>query len=235
MEQSRFSSNLRRIAEWGISSPYPEPSSPRLELPIKLEGGSTLATQMEKYRHSPGGQTDTALSKLRQILSASLKVYRTGFETGETRRRIILEYLNTMPLSAASGFGEVHGLGAGLSAWYGLSLKDICRQLSATANDAAKARALRYVLSLLAAVRAPTYYLRHDRSALQERSDYFVRYLAKSGVIGDEFAGMLLQTPLEFAPPREHGSSIPSAERTAGQRLSPKRLDALASIVITSE
>ena len=36
-------------------------------------GGSTLATQIEKYRHSPGGRTTGPLEKLRQIGSASLR------------------------------------------------------------------------------------------------------------------------------------------------------------------
>ena len=34
-------------------------------------GGSTLAVQLEKYRHSPKGRTDSASDKLRQILGAS--------------------------------------------------------------------------------------------------------------------------------------------------------------------
>ncbi|XLM21954.1 transglycosylase domain-containing protein, partial [Chromobacterium piscinae] len=34
-------------------------------------GGSTLATQIEKFRHSPGGRTGSPKEKLRQMLSAS--------------------------------------------------------------------------------------------------------------------------------------------------------------------
>ncbi|MDE2610294.1 MAG: transglycosylase domain-containing protein, partial [Burkholderiales bacterium] len=34
-------------------------------------GGSTLATQIEKYRHSPGGRTVSRMEKLRQMASAA--------------------------------------------------------------------------------------------------------------------------------------------------------------------
>jgi membrane peptidoglycan carboxypeptidase len=64
-------------------------------------GGSTLATQMEKYRHSPGGRTTSAREKLRQMVSASLRAYRDGADTSAARRRIVLDYLNTVPLSGA--------------------------------------------------------------------------------------------------------------------------------------
>jgi len=49
-------------------------------------GGSTLATQIEKYRHSPGGRTATAGDKLRQMASASLRAYLGGEDTLPRRR-----------------------------------------------------------------------------------------------------------------------------------------------------
>ncbi len=67
-------------------------------------GASTLATQIEKYRHSPGGITFDAREKLRQMVSASVRAYRDGE--------------NTVPLSAAPGHGEVNGLGDGLWVWF---------------------------------------------------------------------------------------------------------------------
>jgi membrane peptidoglycan carboxypeptidase len=45
----------------------------KLGLPLPVEGGSTLATQMEKYRHSYEGRTDSVLAKLRQMTDASLR------------------------------------------------------------------------------------------------------------------------------------------------------------------
>ena len=41
-------------------------------------GGSTLATQIEKFRHSPEGITSSPREKLRQMLSASLRAYHGG-------------------------------------------------------------------------------------------------------------------------------------------------------------
>ncbi len=45
----------------------------RLDETHAADGGSTLATQFEKYRHLPEGRTDTAKEKLRQMASASLR------------------------------------------------------------------------------------------------------------------------------------------------------------------
>ena len=90
-----------------------------LGLPLPLEGGSTLATQLEKFQHSRGGRTASPLEKLRQMTSASLKVYLDGADTRVERREILLRYLNELPLGAAPGWGEVNGLGDGLAAWFG--------------------------------------------------------------------------------------------------------------------
>ena len=92
-------------------------------------GGSTLATQLEKYRHSPGGVTGSVFEKLRQMYSASLRAYSNGVDTSEARRRIVFDYLNTVPLAAAPGYGEVNGLGDGLWAWYGTYFDDVNRLL----------------------------------------------------------------------------------------------------------
>ncbi|MBS0554618.1 MAG: transglycosylase domain-containing protein, partial [Proteobacteria bacterium] len=43
---------------------------------LDAPGGSTLATQIEKYRHSPDGVTYDAREKLRQMVSASVRAYR---------------------------------------------------------------------------------------------------------------------------------------------------------------
>ena len=82
-------------------------------------GGSTLATQLEKMRHSPGGRTGSVKEKARQVAAASLRSYLDGVDTRETQRRIIRDYLNSMPLAATPAQGEVIGLGDGLNAWYG--------------------------------------------------------------------------------------------------------------------
>src|SRR3546814_13780892 len=72
-------------------------------------GGSTLATQMEKFRHSPEGRTGTVSEKLRQMLSASLRGYLAGANTTAARRPIVVDYLISTPLPTRPGFGEVIG------------------------------------------------------------------------------------------------------------------------------
>ena len=85
----------------------------RVDAEHSAGGGSTLATQIEKYRHSPDGRTGGARDKLQQIASASLRVYADGEDTRAARRRILLDYVNTVPLGALRGWGEVHGLPTG--------------------------------------------------------------------------------------------------------------------------
>ncbi len=63
-------------------------------------GGSTLATQIEKYRHSAEGRTGSIGDKLRQMLSASVRSYREGPANFAARQDIVLTYLNSVPLSA---------------------------------------------------------------------------------------------------------------------------------------
>src|SRR3546814_20415812 len=77
-------------------------------------GGSTIATQLEKMRNSPGGRTDTPVEKLRQMVSASMRAYRDGPDTIEERRPLVVDVLNYTPLSGSTSHGEVIGLGAGL-------------------------------------------------------------------------------------------------------------------------
>ena len=114
-----------RLAKAGITY-----AGTKLGLPLRVEGGSTLATQLEKYRHSQNGRTGSLADKLQQMAGASLKVYRGGTDTRTPRREIILDYLNTVPLAAAPGHGEIHGLGDGLNAWFGLNLSDVSEALA---------------------------------------------------------------------------------------------------------
>ncbi|HWJ93765.1 MAG TPA: transglycosylase domain-containing protein, partial [Telluria sp.] len=47
----------------------------------RVAGGSTLATQIEKYRHSAEGRTSSLQDKLRQMASATLRAYLDGEDT----------------------------------------------------------------------------------------------------------------------------------------------------------
>ncbi|ETX08124.1 MAG: hypothetical protein ETSY2_07225 [Candidatus Entotheonella gemina] len=152
-------------------------------------GGSTLATQLEKFRHSPGGRTDTAMEKLRQMLTASLRAYRHGKNTLAAQRQIILNYLNALPLAAQAGYGEVHSLGDGLWAWYGSDFAHVNRVLSEPVKtydrDRLTAYALAYkqVLSLLLAHRRPSFYLRQNPAALTRQTDRYLQLVTRAGLI----------------------------------------------------
>jgi membrane peptidoglycan carboxypeptidase len=152
-------------------------------------GGSTLATQMEKFRHSPNGRTGSITDKIRQVASASCRSYLDGVETTEARRRIILDYINSVPLAAIAGYGEVNGLLDGLWAWYGADHERINRLLRPAADPtsdrklAERALAYRQVLSLFLAHRRPAQYLVDEPDALVGLADSYLRLLADGGVI----------------------------------------------------
>lgn len=149
----------------------------------KTPGASTLATQLEKYHHSPGGLTSSAGEKLRQMLSASVRAYLDGEDTVDTRQRIVTEYVNTVPLAAAPRIGEIHGLGTGLHAWFGADFDRFNAVLANPQGDEA-GLAYRQLLSLLIAQRRPSHYLLEDRAALSDLTDSYLRLLGRNGVIG---------------------------------------------------
>ena len=155
----------------------------RLDPDHPRPGGSTLATQIEKYRHSPGGVTDSPQEKLRQMVSATLRAYLGGEDTTAVRRQLVVDYLNTVPLAARAGHGEVLGLGDGLWTWYGRDFDEANRLLrDAQAPLAERAQAYREVLSLMIAHRRPSELLR-DAAALERLTDAHLRLLAEAGVV----------------------------------------------------
>lgn len=152
-------------------------------------GGSSLATQIEKARHSPHGVTGSIAEKFRQMASASLRVYLDGKETLAAQRRIVATYLNSLPLAAVPGYGEVIGLAAGLEHWFGADFDAVNGLLwlpetgSYAAEGTRRAAAYKQVLSLLLAQRRPTFYLIQDQAALVLLTDSYLRLLAQEGVI----------------------------------------------------
>lgn len=94
-----------------------------------VAGASTLATQIEKFRHEPEGRTDGPRDKLLQMSTATVRAYRGGPETLDARRTVVRDYLNSVPLAAVRREGEVTGLGDGLWAWYGADFEVANRAL----------------------------------------------------------------------------------------------------------
>ena len=173
-----------------------------LALPGQSAGGSTLATQLEKYRHSPDGLTVSGREKLRQMISASVRAYQDGPQTLGARQRIVRDYLNSVPLSAVPGHGEVHGMAEGLRVWYGADFAEVNKTLASTDSDpaslAARGLALRQVLSLMIAQRRPSHFLSKGRNELATLTDSHVRLLAANNIIDRPLADAALASKVVF-------------------------------------
>lgn len=172
-------------------------------------GGSTLATQIEKYRHSPHGRTVSVREKLRQMASASVRAYQDGDDTLARRRQIVVDYLDTVPLAARPGMGEVHGLGDGLWTWYGRDFSEVNRLLVDNAEGAAptpealqrQAEAFKQALSLMIAQRRPSQHLLGDGTGLARLTDSYLRLMAEAGLISTVLRDAALAVPLHLRPP----------------------------------
>ena len=167
-------------------------------------GASTLATQLEKFRHSPDGRTSGVREKFRQMATATVRAYLDGPDTRSVQEQILTSYLNSTPLGSRLGFGEVIGLGEGLFAWYGVDWTDAAHYLSLrelSATDARR-RALLYkqALSLLIAQRRPSFYLNAPRENLERRTNAYLRSLAAAGVIDRHLRDQALGLRLQFVP-----------------------------------
>ncbi len=183
----------RAVLDKGIQAIRPEHDVP---------GGSTLATQIEKYRHSPDGLTLSAEDKLQQMASASVRAYLDGENTLPWRKSILVSYLNTVPLAAVSGFGEVNGMGDGLWAWYGMDFEHANRTLRAWSGAPDEAGAVanvyKHVLSLMIAQRRPSGYLGGDHAALEALTNSHLRVLAAEGVIPASLRDAAIRVKLQF-------------------------------------
>lgn len=183
------------------------------------EGGSTLATQLEKYRHSPEGRTTSVVEKLRQMASASLRAYLDGEETMDVRKRIVLDYINSVPLAAFPGYGEVNGLGDGLWVWYGVDLDEVSRLLDERITPPgpeslqARARAFTQVLSLFLAHRRPTYYLLENQNALRAMVRAYLNLLLDAGIISAELHDEAMTVELSFKKSPPPTPEVPFRER----------------------
>ncbi|SEI03232.1 Membrane carboxypeptidase (penicillin-binding protein) [Rheinheimera pacifica] len=176
-------------------------------IPAAAAGGSTLATQLEKYRHSPQGLTSDVADKFRQLVSASVRAYQAGVDTQQARQRIVLDYINTVPLAATASYGEVHGMGEGLYAWFGANpakVNQLLRQGAPYTN--AQGLALKQVMALIIAQRRPSYYLLQGRADLEQLSSRYLNLMQQQGIVPAELATKAIQQKLSF-----NGQAAPAA------------------------
>ncbi len=178
-------------------------------------GGSTLATQLEKLRHSPRGRTSSPVDKLRQMTSATLAAYQEGGTTLHAQQDIIRSYINSIPLAASPGYGDVQGLGDGLWVWYGADISKIDPLLRAREASLSplemrmRARAYRQTLSLLLALRSPHVYLVQNPQALETQTNRYLRALAERGVISPRLRDLALEQAIR---PLKRGPAQPAVD-----------------------
>jgi membrane peptidoglycan carboxypeptidase len=198
---------------------------------LRAGGASTLATQIEKFRHSPDGRTPGAVEKLRQMVTASAHAYRFGPNTIAARRHIMTAYLNSEPLGSRAGFGEIIGVPEALWRWYGTDIADadwiLTRPAATPAELARKGEIYRQVLSLLLAGRRPGYYLLADHSALERLTDRYLRLLAEAGVIDPALRDAALASRLEF----RNDVPLPAAQIYVGNKATDELRDRLVSLL----
>ena len=190
-------------------------------------GGSTLATQIEKYRHSDDGITSSIEDKLVQMASASVRVYQQGPDTMNARRKLVLDYLNTVPLSAAPGYGEVNGIGDGLFVWFGSDFDRINKLLNGPDLQGEElmeqGTAMRQIIALMIAHRRPSYYLAQSNSDLNPLTDSYLRLLGRKGAIGEPLMQAALAQKTVFRDFRAKPAVIPQ-ETNKGVNVARNRL-----------
>ena len=108
------------------------------------------------------------------MTSATLAAYQQGTAPLEAQQETVRAYINSIPLAASAGYGDVEGLGDGLWAWYGADVSKVNplllapeKNLSAAQMVNRAARAYREVLSLLLALQVPGRYLVDDPEILR--------------------------------------------------------------------
>lgn len=200
----------------------------------KPSGGSTLATQLEKFRHSDEGRTVDYSDKFQQMMSASIRAYLDGDETLDDQRHIVLTYLNSVPLSAVRGFGEVFGIRDGLYAWYGsdadrvdrlLKLASESRTRSSTSTLREQARAYRQILELIIAQRRPSYLLRDGREDLRTLTNQYLEKLTRHGILSERFRDLAREADVPMRGARNYSEEAPWSDRKLVYSLRTHLLD----------
>src|SRR4029078_6648353 len=145
-----------------------------------------------------------------------------GAKARAERRAIVLDYLNTVPLGGAPGYGEVHGIGEGLRAWFGLDPEPTLGALHATGQGTnAQTRAYKHVLALLCAIRAPSRMLRTDHADLERRLAFYQNRVVGQGLLDSTLARRMDLVPLPFVK-RAPLALIPAEQRDIVERVRMK-------------
>lgn len=187
----------------------------------KVPGASTLATQMEKYRHSNAGRTQGVPDKLRQMATGTLRAYLHGTDTRHARREVLRDYLNSVPLSAVNGHGAVYGYGDAMWAYFGSdfdTVNETLRSIETMSGDptvmARAGRLYRQTVALLLSLRRPSRFLLNDRQTLEQMVDHHLQLMHDGNLISAALRNAALDAPLVFQDTAEI-SPIPAVDRKA--------------------
>jgi membrane peptidoglycan carboxypeptidase len=134
-----------------------------------------------------------------------------AFRAAREPLQLVLDYVNSVPLSAAPGFGEVNGLGDGLFVWYGTEFDEMNRLLNlkdpTETELEQQARIIKQVVSLMIAHRRPSFYLVGGRKELAILSNSYVRLLAQNGSISNALSEAAQAQPLFFRDFSNNGAA----------------------------
>lgn len=159
----------------------------------KTAGGSTLATQMEKYNFSKDGKTQGSTDKIKQIASASLRVYKDSRSTLNQRKKILLDYINSVPLGAANYYGEVRGLAEGLSIIYNVNLNSEIEVLNTITNknpyNRQQLESLNRLMQLILSIRNPNF-LKNPQE-LKYLKQVYVQTLIKQNILNSSASNII--------------------------------------------
>ncbi|MDP3565307.1 MAG: hypothetical protein Q8R70_12545, partial [Methanoregula sp.] len=154
-------------------------------------------------------------------VTASIRAYRTGERTGDARKQIVLDYINSIPLAAAPGYGEVIGMGDGLWAWYGMDFETVNRLLGEMKSNTQDLEtreqtgaALKAALSIFLAQRRPSAYLLSNRRDLETLTTSYLRVMAKDGL----FSPAIRDAALAASPPFFKQAKISYPSDTSRQK-----------------
>ncbi len=134
----------------------------------------------------------------------------------------MVDYLNTVPLSARAGFGEISGIGDGLWVWYGEDFGEVNRllkEMDVRAPEPRQAQAFKRALSLIISQRRPSYHLRRDDTNLDALTGSYLRLLAANNIITAELRDAALAQPLDKAAPPQRPPQEPFVTRKAVNRV----------------